>query len=234
MAADNLEGLESLTHLSLANNQIQTIHSATFRNASQILVLDISDNKLMEIPVSFKYLHNLQTLDIGGNLIQDIAENSPLSGMENLWRLQMNGNQIRNVSHDVFTNLRTLQIIDLSRNKISRVARGTFDQNKLLRAIRLDGNQIREMDGVFSNLPELIWLNVSDNKIQHFDYSQFPRSLGWLDISHNEISIINNYFDIKNSAISYLDLSFNQLVQIEAKNFLENVCCSNKVLEIKS
>ena len=217
IGSDNLAGLESLTHLSLAGNQIQTIHSATFRNASQILVLDISDNQLMEVPHSLKYLHNLQTLDIGGNYIRDIAAGdagaeSPLASMESLWRLQLPGNRIQNISHDVFTNLRTLQIIDLSRNEISSVGRGTFDQNKLLRAIRLDGNQIREIDGVFANLPELIWLNVSDNQIKNFDYALVPRTLHWLDISHNRVEELGNYFDLSSDlALSFLNAGFNKL-----------------------
>ena len=217
IGSDNLAGLESLTHLSLAGNQIQTIHSATFRNASQILVLDISDNQLMEVPHSLKYLHNLQTLDIGGNYIRDIAAGdagaeSPLASMGSLWRLQLPGNRIQNISHDVFTNLRTLQIIDLSRNEISSVGRGTFDQNKLLRAIRLDGNQIREIDGVFANLPELIWLNVSDNQIKNFDYALVPRTLHWLDISHNRVEELGNYFDLSSDlALSFLNAGFNKL-----------------------
>ena len=61
------------------------------------------------------------------------------------------------------------------------------------------------------------------SKIQHFDYSLVPASLNWLDASHNEISIINNYNDLTESAISYLDLSFNLLVQIEARTFLSNL-----------
>ena len=225
IVSDYLTGLESLTHLNLANNQIQTIHSATFKNASQILVLDISDNQLMRLPESLKYLTNLQTLDIGGNYIQDITqEDSPLSSMESLWRLQLHGNRIRNISHDVFTNLKTLQIIDLSRNEITSMERGTFDQNKLLRAIRLDGNQIREIDGVFSNLPELIWLNISENHIKNFDYALVPRTLSWLDISHNQVQKLGNYFDLSaDLSLSYLNAGFNQLTSLGPINVPDKV-----------
>jgi len=224
ISADNLAGLESLTHLSLANNQIQTIHPATFRNASQILVLDISDNQLMSLPDTLKYLHNLQTLDIGGNYIQEIGADSPLSSMSGLWRLQLHGNRIRNISHDVFTHLKTLQIIDLSRNEISSIERGTFDQNKLLRAIRLDGNEIREIDGVFSNLPELIWLNVSENHIKNFDYALVPRTLAWLDISHNMVEDLGNYFDLSGDlSLTYLNAGFNKLSSLAPVNVPDSV-----------
>ena len=218
----DFSGHSSVSHLSLAGNVIAEIESKAFRNLTSLLVLDISDNKLFSLPDGVRFLTNLQTLDVSNNFISDINKES-LDAMSSLWRLQMHGNLLLNISDGLFSGLRSLQILDLSANRISRVESGAFAQNSRLRAVRLDGNQVRVLDGVFQEVPGLIWLNVSDNNIQHFDYALFPRSLAWLDISHNEISIIKNFFDIQKSAISYLDLSFNQLVQIEAKSFLENL-----------
>jgi len=221
--ADSLLGLDSLTHLNLQDNLLQSIHSATFRNASSILVLDLSNNQLMEVPESLKYLSNLQTLDIGKNFISDISD-SPLAVMEGLWRLQLPGNQIRNISHSVFSNLRTLQIVDMSANQIENIDRGAFDQNKLLRAIRLDGNLVKEIEGVFTHLPDLIWLNVSDNKISTFDFALVPRTLHWLDISHNEVVELGNYFDLSGDlALSYLNAGFNKLTNLAPANVPDNV-----------
>ena len=209
--AEDIDGLESLTLLSLANNRISSIHPAVFKNTSSILVLDISGNRLSEVPESFKYLTNLQTLDIGGNLISDF-DNSPFQLMESLWRLQIHNNLLQNVSHESFSSMKSLQIVDMSRNQISRIDRGAFDQNKVLRAIRLDGNQLQEIEGIFTHLPELIWLNVSDNQIAKFDYALVPRTLHWLDISHNQIKELGNYFDLDGDlALNYLDAGFNQL-----------------------
>ena len=212
-------GQEGLTHLSVANNEISEIDSEAFRNLSSLLVLDVSDNKLFTLPDCVTHLTALQTLDVSSNFISDINQQS-LDAMTSLWRLQMHGNLLLNISSQVFSKLRSLQILDLSNNRISDVESEAFAQNSALRAVRLDGNQIRALDGVFHSVPDLIWLNVSDNKIQHFDYSLVPASLNWLDASHNEISLINNYLDKKESAISYLDLSFNLLAQIEARTFL--------------
>ena len=221
--ARSLVGLEALTHLNLANNQLQSIHSATFRNASSILVLDLSSNKLQEVPESLKYLTNLQTLDIGKNFISNIMD-SPLTVMEGLWRLQIHGNQIRNISHSVFSNLHTLQILDMSANQIENIDRGAFDQNKLLRAIRLDGNLVQEIEGIFTHLPDLIWLNVSDNRITTFDFALVPRTLHWLDISHNKVSELGNYFDLSaDLALSYLNAGFNRLKTLGPVNVPDNV-----------
>ena len=222
VSEESFAGQETLTHLSLANNEISEIDGQAFRNLSSLLVLDVSDNKLFTLPACVRHLTRLQTLDVSNNFISDIGKQD-LDPVANLWRLQMHGNLLLNISSQVFSALRLLQILDLSNNRISDVESGAFAQNSALRAVRLDGNQIRALDGVFHGVPDLIWLNVSDNKIQHFDYSLVPASLNWLDASHNEISIINNYNDLTESAISYLDLSFNLLVQIEARTFLSNL-----------
>ena len=221
--ADHLTGLESLTHLSLSNNQIREVQATTFRNTSQLLVLDISNNNLDKIPESLRYLTNLQTLDIGDNMVESISD-SPLTGMTGLWRLQLHGNRIRNISQSVFTRLRTLQIVDLSRNEISRLQRGTFDQNQQLRAVRLDGNVLEEIDGVFNNLPQLIWLNVSQNIIKNFDYSLVPRTLHWLDLSHNKITDLGNYFDLSGDLqLTYLNAGFNRLTSLAPVNVPDSV-----------
>ena len=235
--AESLDGLDALTHLNLADNQLQSIHSASFRNASNILVLDLSNNQLMEVPESLKYLTNLQTLDIGKNFISDIS-GSPLAVMEGLWRLQVHGNQIRNISHSVFSNLRTLQIVDMSANQIENIDRGAFDQNKMLRAIRLDGNQVREIEGVFTHLPDLIWLNVSDNHITTFDFALVPRTLHWLDISHNQVVELGNYFDLSSDlSLSYLNAGFNKLTSLGPTNVPDSVetllLNDNSITEVK-
>jgi len=235
--AESLDGLDALTHLNLADNQLQSIHSATFRNASNILVLDLSNNQLMEVPESLKYLSNLQTLDIGKNFISDIS-GSPLAVMEGLWRLQIHGNQIRNISHSVFSNLRTLQIVDMSANQIENIDRGAFDQNKMLRAIRLDGNQVREIEGIFTHLPDLIWLNVSDNHITTFDFALVPRTLHWLDISHNQVVELGNYFDLSSDlSLSYLNAGFNKLASLGPTNVPDSVetllLNDNSITEVK-
>ena len=93
------------------------------------LVLNLSDNLLAESPESLKYLKNIQTLDIGYNIIF-IA--------------------------------------------ISHIDSGAFDKNSNIEAIRLDGNHISMMDGLFLRLSKLTWLNISDNLIKDFNFAMTP------------------------------------------------------------
>ena len=131
----------------------------------------------------------------------------------------MNGNLLTRIPKGTFNNLASLQILDLSRNKIENVEAGSFDSNTQLRAVRLDSNRLTGIEGLFSRVPDLMWLNVSENKIQAFDYSLVPLTLTWLDISHNKVRSLDSFTALHSSLISYLDASFNELVKLESNSF---------------
>ena len=211
----SLRGLDSLTHLHLARNRIETVHDEALADSASVLVLDLSGNALNACPNALKSLTALQTLDLSFNRINSIEEAAILE-MKQLWRLQLSHNRLENVSLGLLGGLKALQILDVSSNRISRVDKGAFDGNKLLQAVRLDGNALTSMDGLFANLPVLTWLNISSNAIAEFDYALVPRSLRWLDISHNVIEELSNYFDLTGGGggISVLDAGFNRIREL--------------------
>ena len=149
-------------------------------NCSNIKDLNLFTNKLRSIPDAIKMIHSLNTVDLGDNLIQRLPENS-LSSLPNLIGLKLDHNQINSIDKNAFERLENLQILNLGGNSIQEIERGSFNQNKKLQAIRLDANQITDIVGIFSDLPSLKWLNISDNRIQKFDYFLMPR----LDLNEN-------------------------------------------------
>ena len=207
-----------LSYLSLAGNQLSEISSNLFQQTPNLMVLDLSRNKLDSLPKALKSLASLQTLDVSENLVRD-ADQDTLGLLISLWRLQMNGNLLTHIPKGTFDNLASLQILDLSRNKIENVEAGSFDSNTQLRAVRLDSNRLTGIEGLFSRVPDLMWLNVSENKIQAFDYSLVPLTLTWLDISHNKVRSLDSFTALHSSLISYLDASFNELVKLESNSF---------------
>ena len=219
----SFSGLESLKHLSLGHNQIETIHEQSFQHCDKLLVLDLSHNQLSTAPVALRSLHGLQTIDLSENLINDIVGASFLK-MQNLWRLQLNNNKLSKVTVGLFKEMKSLQILDLSANIIKEVEKGSLDFNQKLQAVRLDANALENMEGLFVNLHNLIWLNVSDNKISQFDYNFLPVNLRWLDISHNQLSELGNYFDLTSELhLTELDVSFNLLQQLGPHNIPDSI-----------
>lgn len=230
----SLGRLPQMTHLHLSHNNLNSIEEKAFMNCSNILVLDLSHNDLAQVPSSLTHLKSLQTLDLSFNAIV-VLEGSAMLQMESLWRLQLSGNRLGNISVGLFDDLKALQVLDLANNQISQVEKGSFDANRQLQAIRLDGNRLQSMDGLFGNLEQLIWLNISDNSIRHFDYALIPLNLHWLDISHNQLEELGNYFDLTGEiALGVLDAGFNRLTQLgpnSIPNSIETLLVNDNQLE---
>ncbi|XP_067006703.2 toll-like receptor Tollo [Anabrus simplex] len=216
-------GLYVLSLLSLDNNNIHTIHPEALKNSSSLQDLHLNSNKLFEVPDVLRDVPLLKTLDLGENHIVNIA-NSSFSDMQHMYGLRLTDNNIGNITKGTFDRMSALKILNLSRNKIQKVEAGAFDNNANLQAIRLDANYLTDIGGLFTKLPSLIWLNISDNKLEWFDYALIPTGLQWLDIHANRIAELGNYFEIESQLhLSTFDASFNKLTEITGSAIPDSV-----------
>ncbi|XP_037969356.2 toll-like receptor 7 [Plutella xylostella] len=207
-------GLFVLSKLNLNNNLLVHIDPKAFKNCSDLKELDMSSNQLTDVPEAIWELSLLKTLDLGENLITDI-KNGSFKNLDQLTGLRLIDNDIGNLSVGMFWDLPSLQVLNLAKNKIQAVERGSFERNKQLEAIRLDGNFITDINGVFSALMSLLWLNLSENHLIWFDYAFIPSNLKWLDIHSNFIEHLGNYYKLQDELhIKTLDVSHNRIVEI--------------------
>ncbi|XP_031772792.1 LOW QUALITY PROTEIN: toll-like receptor Tollo [Apis florea] len=212
--ATTLSGLYVLNLLSLDNNRLHTINPSALRNASSLQEFHLNRNQLHSVPDALKATPLLRTLDLGENLISEIPSGT-FDHVSQLYGLRLTENHIGNLSKGVFDRIKELKILNLAMNRIQYIEPGTFDENANLQAIRLDGNQLTDIAGLFTNLSNLVWLNVSDNKLRWFDYAMIPTGLQWLDIHSNEIRELGNYFEIESQLnLSIFDASENKLTEI--------------------
>ncbi|KOX77951.1 Protein toll [Melipona quadrifasciata] len=212
--ATTLSGLYVLNLLSLDNNRLHTIHPSSLRNASSLQEFHLNRNQLKSVPDALKATPLLRTLDLGENLISEIPTGT-FDHVAQLYGLRLTENHIGNLTKGVFDRIKELKILNLAMNRVQYIEPGTFDENLNLQAIRLDGNQLTDIAGLFTNLPNLVWLNVSDNKLRWFDYAMIPTGLQWLDIHSNEIRELGNYFEIESQLqLSIFDASENKLTEI--------------------
>lgn len=64
-------------------------------------------------------------------------------------------------------------------------------------------------------MPSLLWLNVSDNLLTAFDYSEIPAGLLWLDVHKNAIENLTDHFGVNAQLrLQTLDASFNHIREI--------------------
>ncbi|XP_047990471.1 LOW QUALITY PROTEIN: toll-like receptor 7 [Leguminivora glycinivorella] len=207
-------GLFVLSKLTLNNNLLVNIDRKAFKNCSDLKELDLSSNQLLDVPEALWELSFLKTLDLGENQITDFR-NGSFKNLNQLTGLRLIDNQIGNLSVGMFWDLPSLQVLNIAKNKIQSIERGTFSRNTQLEAIRLDGNFLSDINGVFSTLASLLWLNLSENHLVWFDYAFVPSNLKWLDIHGNYIEHLGNYYKLQDEIrIKTLDASHNRISEI--------------------
>lgn len=221
--AYSLNGLGVLSLLSIDNNALTGIHPEAFRNCTSLQDLNLNGNELAKVPLALMDMRLLRTVDLGENLIT-VLEEPGFRGMNNLYGMRLIGNRIENISRNSFRELPNLQILNMAKNQISYIEKGSFEASPSVQAIRLDGNMLTQVDGLFANMPNLLWLNVSDNRLEHFDLTQIPVNLQWLDIHRNELTELENEFSLDvEYKLQTLDVSFNRLEKVTPYSFPNSV-----------
>ncbi|CAG2115388.1 unnamed protein product, partial [Medioppia subpectinata] len=232
----SLSGLHVLNTLAIDSNKLDFIHPQAFKNITNLMELNVSTNRLEAVPAAINTVQFLRSLDLSYNRIVEI-DNASYRGVGQLYGLNLEANQIGNLSKGVFQDLPSLRILNLAKNKIQGIEQGTFDDVPDLHALRLDSNYIVDINGLFSNLRDLLMLNISVNKIGWFDYALIPIGLQWLDIHENQIDSLGNYFELESVLkLRTLDASVNRIGEIDASalpNGIESILLnSNHIRKI--
>nr|QJQ31007.1 toll-3 [Scylla paramamosain]QVX27328.1 toll-like receptor 3 [Scylla paramamosain] len=217
------QGVDVLSFLALDNNRITEVAADSLDNLTNLADLNLNGNQLTAIPEVVGRLGLLKTLDLGENHITSL-DNMPVKGLQFLYGLRLVNNRIAgNISKETFSDIPSLKILNLAKNSITHIESGTFDNHPNLQAVRLDANKLTSIHNLFEKLPNLVWLNVSDNNIEVFDYHFIPVSLQWLDLHKNRISELGNYLDRQDLNLQTLDASFNTLEYINSIQIPDSV-----------
>uniref|UniRef100_T1GVK5 Uncharacterized protein n=1 Tax=Megaselia scalaris TaxID=36166 RepID=T1GVK5_MEGSC len=225
---NSLKGLYVLSLLSIDNNVLTDIHESAFRNCSSLQDLNLNGNKLKGIPNALKDMMMLRTVDLGENQISSFnPDKSWFNGLNNLYGLRLIENTLEHIPKNAFKYLPSLQILNLAKNRIRSVEPGAFVSANPgnIQAIRLDGNHLETLVGLFDDMQTLLWLNVSDNKLREFDFSHIPSTLQWLDLHKNDIPDMTNVQNIDTTKlrIQTLDVSFNLLTHITPSTIPDSI-----------
>lgn len=116
------ETFPNLNELEVTETAIFLIDSNNFLGLSQLKILNLSRNKLSEIPTeSFKDLKILETLDLSMNNIETIAVGA-FEGLDELRTLNLNANKINSMRLHTFENLTKLEMLMVSENLVKYIS----------------------------------------------------------------------------------------------------------------
>lgn len=133
-------------------NQISSITSDNWRGLENSLqILRLGKNSIDKLPVGvFASLTYLQLLDLHGNNIKEMDASVFKDGMGHITQLYLNDNQLTNIPYSQLSLLKSMKVLDLSYNRISKMLQPQFEMEMQglqisLDVLRLDYNQIHSL-----------------------------------------------------------------------------------------
>lgn len=119
------EHFKNLSKLTVTLSGLFTIRSNVIKGLTKLEILDLSHNKIHEIPAfAFENLGNLLELDVSFNYVESI-EDDGLKGLDKLQRLKLNNNYLSVLSAKPFENLKSLEQLLLQKNDL-QIVDGNF------------------------------------------------------------------------------------------------------------
>lgn len=214
--------LPTLQVLNLTRNRIRSTDNLGFSQKpcvaggeGELRVLDLSRNELTTLPENWSVskLRRLQQLNLEHNNITEISGEA-LAGLPSLRIFNISYNQLEALPIGLFAGARDFQEIHLQHNRLFEIPRGLFHKLEQLLILDLSGNQLSSHhidNGTFSGLIRLIVLNLAHNALTRIDAKTF-RDLYFLQI-----------LDLRNNSIGYIDdNTFLPLYNLHTLNIAEN------------
>ncbi|XP_053372775.1 toll-like receptor 2 [Mercenaria mercenaria] len=125
---------------------------------SSFKAVDISDNGLQFIhPELLSCLPNLQKIDLSTNQLVKMTQESPLlfeklfSRLKSLRNINLSRNELTMVPMKMFENNQEIEVVNLSNNKLEQV-HFILTGLKMLRVVNLQGNQIHTLDQISTDI----------------------------------------------------------------------------------
>jgi Leucine-rich repeat (LRR) protein len=202
---NKLEGIfTNVQVLDLSFNNFECIHDTFFLSFAHLTKLIISLNELNIFRMrKFEGLANLDELIVlFSNDIQPIFDRDHFRSFVNLKKLVLSLESyysciqvIDESTFEALGDLKSLELLDLSKGWISQVEPNSFKHFASLKTLNLSFNNIELIrEDAFAGLENLVWLDLSNCKIEQLEANAF-RGLGnkleKLDLTCNPVQIVS-------------------------------------------
>lgn len=220
-------GLRELHTLDLGYNNIRKIPSDLFCALENIISLNLTRNKIKfvdELGFGHKCGSTLQTIDLSYNDIMSLPADSEILHLRRLTQLFLQNNKITELPSEVFSDLLSLKVVNLSENAINYLPESLFQNTKEIREIYLSYNDLEMLPKkLFNRLEQLVVLDLSANKlkgsqIEDETFGGLIRLIV-LDLSRNALTGVTRNMFKDLFFLQILNLSNNSIALIEDNAF---------------
>jgi len=180
--------------LILSDNKLETLSPQTFAGLHQLKTLDLSANRLCELPVSIGTLPALRTLSIKQNRITHLQKELFLDEAFALQKLHAQHNALQDVPAELW-EIDSLLVLNLMANRISHVP-PEVSHLASLQVLNLCANRLASVPDEIGHLEALEELNLSFNQL-----TALPATIGQLYslqrfyVGYNQLSTLPEMTD---------------------------------------
>lgn len=174
-----------LKKLILASNSITSI-SEKLVNFLYLVILDLHDNKVKELPDVLGDLEKLERLDLSHNELQCLPES--FRKLSQLDTLLLHYNQLKVVPSDL-SSLKRLKVLDMSHNQLSEMPR-SFGSLTNLQSLNMSHNSLKTLPSDVANLSILSSLDLCSNNLSQIPDLSGLSSLKILHLRQNKLESI--------------------------------------------
>ncbi|KAH8117697.1 L domain-like protein [Phellopilus nigrolimitatus] len=204
-----------LKKLCLRQNQISLLDPEIFGALTELVELDLYDNKVKNTGSGLDACTKLNVLDLSFNLLRAIPE--CLEHFQSLRTVYFVQNRISKI--DGLSSLgASLRSLELGGNRIRRIE--NLESLENLEELWLGKNKISKFEGL-QNLRHLKILSIQSNRITKLEGLEELHSLEELYISHNGVELLEGLEN--NKKLRVLDVSNNYIKKLEGVSHLSEL-----------
>ena len=221
---DALGGLGLLSELTLSNNKLVALPPELLSEAKHLQELYLHNNSLSVLaPGLFEGLEHLVVLNLSSNEItNDWLTSTTFASLVRLVALDLSHNRLTDIDQSHLNALTSLQILDMSFNRIHSVTGNTFAMQHNLHILKLSHNRIENLRPYsLSGLSVLSSLDLSFNRLKkiHADVLRNCTSLTTIALSSNQFSKVPMGLRVL-SKLKTIDLSENSINRLDNSSFV--------------
>ncbi|XP_053130046.1 transforming growth factor beta activator LRRC32-like [Hemicordylus capensis] len=216
LTESDTSSLTRLEHLDLASNQLQAVSEGALKALGHLRSLLLATNRLHRNHVSngkaFLSLLRLEVLDLSENSLDSEMAALYLHSLPSLEQLDLSRNHLTRLAKGIFQGVPRLRELRLNHNYIMEIAEGSLEPLRGLHSLNLAMNCLPCISGF--SLRQLRVLNLSYNALEFFGTGGEVGGayrLQALDLSHNQLASLPLL--PSRSRLRHLNLSHNALGQ---------------------
>jgi internalin A len=161
-------------------------------NLKLLTLLDLSHNKLQNLPISFYKLSGLQSLYLSSNNINSLPED--IEGLKSLYDLNLSKNNLNTLPNN-FIKLLQLRYLNIEENKLTCLPQ-EIEQLCHLMHLNLNKNNIEKLPNNFVYLKNLKFFHAQFNKLKELpDNFEKLIKIQVIDLYHNKIDFLPYSFE---------------------------------------